>query len=306
MPAGTDLPSRLSKGVKRLSLIVFLFLLCLPLAAQKDRPLRPRSSGAAAAGKGSTGSSASGASTAQGSAASQGNTGVITVSGTPMFYEVIDGDTLFVDSLDPVWVFPKGRRLKSGDWRKEYRLVYNFNKVYPYALVARKLMRQVDSTIAVDVSKRSQRNAYTHDVMLELFWLFEKDIRSMTITQGVLLMRLVDRECGMSPYDIVKTYRSGFTAGFWQMIAKLFGTNLKSRYQPEGLDKKTEQLIQKWESGDWDRFYYSIFYELPKKTVIKSDVLTSSVKSREDRRHREESDAKEQSVMRRALDSALE
>jgi hypothetical protein len=142
--------------------------------------------------------------------------------------------------------------------------------------------------------------------MLELFRLFEKDIRGMTISQGVLLMRLVDRECGMTPYEIIKTYRSGFTAGFWQLVARLFGTNLKTPYQPKGMDKKTEQLVQFWESGAWDSFYYSIFYEMPRKSSIKYEVLTSTVKSREDRRKRAEKEAEEESVMKRALKSATE
>ena len=88
----------------------------------------------------------------------------------PMYYVVDEhGDTTFVDSLDPVWCFPKGTRLKKGDWRRQYRMVYNFNKVYPYALAGRKMMHQVDSVLAADVTRRSQRNAYTHDVMIELF-----------------------------------------------------------------------------------------------------------------------------------------
>ena len=257
--------------MKRLLITLSFLLLCLPAFSQKDRPLRPRKP-----------------------------------TGTPMFYEVIDGDTLFVDNLDPVWVFPKGKRMKGTDWRRQYKLVYNFNKVYPYALVGRRMMRQVDSTIAADVSKRGQRNAYTHDVMMELFGIFEKDIRNMTISQGVLLMRLVDRECGMTPYSIIKTYRSGFTAGFWQMVARLFGTNLKTRYEPTGMDKNTERLVQIWESGAWEGFYYSVFYEAPRKTVIKFDSLRSSVRSRESRRREMEEAEKEKSVMRRALETALE
>ena len=105
--------------------------------------------------------------------------------GFPMYYEVHDGDTTFFDSIDPVWIFPRGRRMRSGDWRKNYRLVYNFNKVYPYALVGRKMMHQVDSVLAADVTRRSQRNQYTHDVEVELFRLFEKDLRNMTVTQEI-------------------------------------------------------------------------------------------------------------------------
>lgn len=201
------------------------------------------------------------------------------VTGTPMYYEVDEkGDTMFFDNIDPIWVFPKGKRMKDGDWRKEYKLVFNFNKVYPYALVGRKMMAQVDSTIASDVSRKSQRTRYINDVERELFRIFEKDIRNMTISQGLVLMRLVDRECGMCAYDIVKTYESGFAAGFWQLVARLFSQNLKTRYDPEGQDKKIEELVKIWDSGLWNQFYFSIFWEMPAKTVINTDTLSSAVK----------------------------
>jgi len=204
-----------------------------------------------------------------------------TVSGTPMQYEVLpNGDTVFVDLLDPVWVYPKGRQPKGADWRKDYKLVYNFNKVYPFALVGRKMMAQVDSTIAADVSKKSQRSQYVNDVERELFRLFEKDIRKMTISQGLVLMRLVDRECGMSAYEIIKTYESSFAAGFWQLVAKLFSQNLKTKYDPEGKDKKLEQLVQKWDSGQWDSFYFSIFMEYPEKVEFEVDSLKSVVRKK--------------------------
>lgn len=204
------------------------------------------------------------------------------ITGSPMYYEVTEaGDTVFAASLDPVWVFPKGKRMKDGDWRRYYKLVYNFNKVYPYALAGRRMMAQVDSTIAADVSKRSERNRYISDVEKELFRLFEKDIRQMTISQGLVLMRLVDRECGMSAYGIIKTYESGFAANFWQLVARLFSQNLKTRYDPSGgEDAKIEQLCGIWDSGQWDSFYYSIFMELPAKTVIRATKLESEVQKK--------------------------
>ena len=204
-----------------------------------------------------------------------------TPKGYPMYYQVEGNDTTYFDTLDPIWVFPRGRGFKrDGDWRKEYRLVYNFNKVYPYALVGRKLIAQVDSTMAADVTKRSQRNQYISSVEKELLALFSKDIKQMTITQGMVLMRLVDRECGMSPYGIIKEYEGGFAANFWQIIAKLFDHDLKARYDPKGKDKKIEELVQIWDSGKWDQFYYSIFWESPPKTVIKQDHLNSEVKNK--------------------------
>ncbi len=222
----------------------------------------------------------------------------------PMYYVVDEnGDTTFVDQLDPVWCFPKGTRLKKGDWRKQYKMVYNFNKVYPYALAGSKMMRQVDSVIAADVTKRSQRNAYTHDVMIELFTIFAGDIKKMSISQGVMLMRLVDRECGIPPFEIIKQYRSSFSANFWQLIARMFGQNLKKRYDPEGEDAKLEELVGIWNKGHWDSFYFAVFFEQPKKTVIKRDYLKSTVASREDKRRRKEEEAK---LMRDGLKEAKE
>lgn len=222
----------------------------------------------------------------------------------PMYYIVDEqGDTTFVDELEPVWCFPKGTRLKKGDWRRQYKTVYNFNKVYPFALAGKKMMRQVDSVIAADVTKKSQRNAYTHDVMMELFTIFAGDIKKMTISQGVMLMRLVDRECGIPPFEIIKQYRSSFSANFWQFIAKMFGQNLKKRYDPTGEDAKLEELVQIWNKGHWDSFYFAIFFEYPKKTVIKRDYLQSTVESRERRRKRSE---EESSLMKKGLQEAKE
>ena len=207
--------------------------------------------------------------------------GAQTPKGYPMYYQVEGNDTTFYDTLDPIWVFPRGRGFKkNGDWRREYKLIYNFNKVYPYALVGRKMMAQVDSTLAADVSKRSQRNQYINQVERELLALFTKDIKQMTTTQGFVLMRLIDRECGLSAYEIIKEYESGFAANFWQVIAKLFSHDLKIRYDPKGRDAKLEELVSIWDSGQWDQFYYSVFFEPPRKTVIKTDRLQSEVKDK--------------------------
>lgn len=200
--------------------------------------------------------------------------------GVPMQYEVTDaGDTVFVDVLDPAFCLPKGRKMKDGDWRRYYKLVYNFNKVYPYALVGREMMKQVDKTLEQDVTKKSERNRYISDVERELFRLFEDDIRHMTITQGFVLMRLVDRECGMSAYQIIQTYENSFAANFWQLVARLFSHNLKVRYDPsKGEDAKIEELCKIWDAGQWEAFYFSIFLEPPTRTVIKRRTLESEVR----------------------------
>lgn len=190
-----------------------------------------------------------------------------------------NGDTTLCDVIDPLWVFPRGFKQKKRDWRRYYKLVYNFNKVYPYALVGRKMMAQVDSTLAARSISRSERNRYVKDVEKELFAIFEKDIRKMTFAQGAVLLRLVDRECGMSGYEIIKSYENGFTANFWQLVAKLFSGDLKTRYDPKGRDAQIEQLVRIWDSGHWKAFYFSVFYEYPKVTLISTDRLKSDIRA---------------------------
>ncbi len=222
----------------------------------------------------------------------------------PMYYVVDEnGDTTFVDSLDPVWCFPKGTRLKKGDWRKQYKMVYNFNKVYPYAIAGRKMMRQVDSVIAADVTKRSQRNAYTHDVMIELFTIILFLFSCTLLCLQQFIYRRSKFRFQIKFQKIIKQYRSSFSANFWQLIARMFGQNLKKRYDPQGEDAKLEELVGIWNKGHWDSFYYAVFFDHPTKTVIKRDYLQSTVASREDKRKRKEEEA---NLMRQGLKEAKE
>ncbi len=194
-----------------------------------------------------------------------------------MQYVVVQGDTIFVDTLPPARVSARWKKKKGTEWRRYYKLVYNFNKVYPYALVGRGMMAQVDSTIAANGFSKAQRNSYVNQVERELLRIFEQDIRDMTISQGYVLIRLVDRECGMSPYEIIETYEGTFSAKFWQLVAKLFSHDLRTKYNPKGSDNdsRIEELVGIWDGGNWDNFYYSVFYDYPEKTVITTDRLSA-------------------------------
>jgi hypothetical protein len=71
----------------------------------------------------------------------------------------------------------------------------------------------------------------------------------MTINQGRILMKLVDRECDRTSYDLIKLYKGSFTAFFWQGIARVFGSNLKSEYDASDKDKVMERVILLVEAG---------------------------------------------------------
>lgn len=181
------------------------------------------------------------------------------------YYVEDKGDTVYVDELKPAVVFPRIKR-NTPDLRKYARLVYNFSQVYPYTSVAKNIINKADADIAG--MKRIQKERYVSKVQDQLLDDFSDVARNMTISQGKLLIRLVDREVGKTPYSIVKTYKSGVAAGFWQGIAKVFGQNLKTPYDPKGEDRMTEYLIEKWEAGQFDALYYSIFLEWPTKVEV--------------------------------------
>lgn len=190
--------------------------------------------------------------------------------GIYMPYYIDHGDTIFYDELQPVWCVPKGTRRDRKDWRNYYKLVYNFNKVYPYALMVSEFLNSVDDTIESEHMKKGQEARYINDWQKQILKDFEPVIRKMTISQGQLLMRLVDRETSRTSYKIVKDYKSTVSAVFWQGIARLFGQNLKSAYDPKGKDAQTEELVKAWQAGKFDEIYYSVFMEWPVKTEIPS------------------------------------
>ena len=188
----------------------------------------------------------------------KGNSGYLT-------YRVMDGDTVYFDTIEPVWIFA---RKQQKDWKKYYKLVYNFARVYPYAQASGRLQEIVDSTIAVNNYGRMKKDRYMNEVQGMLFKDFEGALRKMTISQGAVLLKLIDRETGQSPYSIIHDYKNGMAAGFWQGIAKIFENDLKSEYDPEGADRELEGLVQAWQDGTFPALYRSIFWEDPPEVKV--------------------------------------
>lgn len=177
-------------------------------------------------------------------------------------YEIVGGDTLYVDKISPAYIYNRPERVKNTkEWRKFYRTVHNFAKVYPYALKAKEIMQDADSTIALSNFTPKERDKYIREYEKRLFREFEKPLRGLTITQGKLLLKLMDREMGISSYYVIKNYKGGAAAGFWQGVAKFFGSDLKKQYDRFGEDKLVEELRQMYHDGRFWYLYQSIFGE---------------------------------------------
>jgi hypothetical protein len=100
-----------------------------------------------------------------------------------------------------------------------------------------------------DLKTEKERKAYIKSVEKDVFAEYADDMREMTITQGRLLIKLIDRETQNTSYVLIKDYRGKLAAAFWQGIARIFGTNLKEEYDPYGEDALIESIILEIEAG---------------------------------------------------------
>jgi hypothetical protein len=160
-----------------------------------------------------------------------------------------NGETLPEVEIKEVTVYAHPRFPKKRDYRKYERLVYNLKKVYPYALIVRTRLFKVNEDMKNIVTDK-ERKDYLKKVEKDVFAEYEDDIRNMTITQGRLLIKLIDRETQNTSYTLIKDYRGKLAAAFWQGIARIFGTNLKEEYDPYGEDAIIESIIQDIDAGN--------------------------------------------------------
>ncbi|MBB2150885.1 DUF4294 domain-containing protein [Pedobacter gandavensis] len=124
------------------------------------------------------------------------------------------------------------RLFKSPEDRAAYnRLRYNVMKVMPYALFAKRRYEQLEKDLALATDKKSQK-ILVKQCDQEIKDMFNREIKELTISQGQILTKLIDREVGRTTYEIVKETKGGVTAFLYQSVARVVGHNLKSKYNP--------------------------------------------------------------------------
>ena len=151
--------------------------------------------------------------------------------------------------------------------------ISTFLDIYIQRDLDKDMESQVERHISENQLRRRKKEVYINRLQKELLDAYKQPLKNMTISQGKLLIRLVDREIGKAPYSVIKEYKNGLSAGFWQGVAKIFGQDLTTHYDPKGEDKMTEYLVEKWQRGEFDALYYSIFWEMPKHPDIVSKEI---------------------------------
>lgn len=132
--------------------------------------------------------------------------------------------------------------------RRYRKLIRNVKKAYPYAKVAGTELKELDDQLA-SISTEKERKAFVELAEKEIMTEFEKEVKRLTVTQGIILVKLIDRETGRTSYQVIKDLKGGFTAFFWQGIARIFGNNLKAEYDPDDKDRIIEDIVLGIEAG---------------------------------------------------------
>lgn len=157
------------------------------------------------------------------------------------------GDTLPTVLLQEVVVPHYKNRQKY--YRRLRKLTRNVIKTYPYAKVTGEILRDCEEQLA-KIEDEKEKERFLEAVEESLKEEFEGELRELTISQGRVLINLVDRETGETSYELIKRMRGGVTAFVWQSFARLFGSNLKDEYDAEEEDIMIEFIIGKIERGE--------------------------------------------------------
>ena len=167
---------------------------------------------------------------------------------------IVGNDTLihkwlrdvYITADAPRWYAKKLRQAR--EEREAYsRLRYNVYLVYPYAVAASFILKDVDSVLN-SLHSREAKQQFKRRKEDELNNRFKHELQDLSITQGQILVKLIARQTGRPCYTIVKELKGGFNATIFQAMALLFDNNLKNNYEPEGEDATIEQIVLEIES----------------------------------------------------------
>ena len=162
---------------------------------------------------------------------------------------VFNGDTMSMVYLPSIYVFEK-RQFNSKRQEVKYtKLRRDVLKVLPYARLAGNKYNEVEVKLQY-IPNENMRKALTKRTENEIREGFEGELRNLTMTQGRILIKLIDRETTHTSYEVVKEFRGNISAFFWQGLASVFGSNLKSEYNLDD-DKDIEAIIQSADAQDF-------------------------------------------------------
>ena len=153
-----------------------------------------------------------------------------------------EGDSIQYMEMNNVYVYPQLTFKNKRQAQNYMRLVTNVKKVLPIAKEARMML--IETTEYLETLPNDKAKAeHMKRVEQDIFKTYKPKMKKLTYSQGKLLIKLIDRECHSSSYDMIKALMGPLRAGFWQVFAWGFGASLKKEYDAQGVDRLTERVV---------------------------------------------------------------
>lgn len=156
---------------------------------------------------------------------------------------IYNGDTLEAKTLDNLFFYSKLNEAQLSDRAKYNRLRNAVYVTYPYARRAGAVMNDINDKLT-GISKKADRKKYIHSREADLRKEFTNPLTNLSVYQGKVLMKLINRETGNNCYEIIKEYKGGFNARLYQTVAFFFNSNLKQPYNANADDALIEKLVK--------------------------------------------------------------
>lgn len=162
--------------------------------------------------------------------------------------EFYKGDSIRVILLPELPVYPPLKFKSKKEYIKYNKLVKNVKKTLPIAKLIRQTIEETYEYLET-LPTEKEKQAHIKKVEKGIKKQYGPEMKKLTYSQGKLLIKLVDRECNQSSYEIVRAFFGPLKAGFYQTFARMFGASLKKEYDAEADDKMVERVVRLVEAG---------------------------------------------------------
>ena len=162
--------------------------------------------------------------------------------------DIYKGDTILVIHLPNVYIYQPPKFNNKRRERFYWRTVRDVKRTLPIAREVRGIINEAYEHLQTIPDKKEQK-AYLNTIEKSLLKQYTPQMRKLTFSQGKMLIKLIDRECQRTGYELIKVFMGRFKANFYQAFASIFGASLKKEYDPELTDAEIEEIIYWVEKG---------------------------------------------------------
>lgn len=159
-----------------------------------------------------------------------------------------NGEIIYLEFLRELFVYPPLVFSSRNQEKFYWRTVRDVKKALPYARLASREIDKLNRELFA-LPDDASRKKHINDFQKRIFRQYEKPLRNLTVNQGKMLIKLIDREHNINTFDLIKAYKGGVPAVFWNTVAKFFGSDLRAEYDGKDKDRIVERVITLVDAG---------------------------------------------------------